>query len=116
MNVRGPEGTRWTSTCPDTIERILGEFDQPQTISRFVYEVEETMQGVPRRSAWKCQRWRPEVSPNCGSRIQFQSQGATFQREEQRVNLHGVTHLRLTIVPNKNGSDTASLTALRLFA
>ena len=43
-------------------------------------------------------------------------QRATFQREEQRVNLHRVTHLRLTIVPNKNGSGTASLTALRLFA
>jgi hypothetical protein len=27
-----------------------------------------------------------------------------------------VTHLRLTIVPNKNGSGPASLTALRLFA
>jgi hypothetical protein len=27
-----------------------------------------------------------------------------------------VTHLCLTIVPNKNGSGTATLTALRLFA
>jgi hypothetical protein len=27
----------------------------------------------------------------------------------------GVTHLRLTIVPNKSGSGTATLTALRLF-
>jgi hypothetical protein len=36
---------RWTSTCPDTIERILVEFDQPQTISRLVHEVEETLQG-----------------------------------------------------------------------
>jgi hypothetical protein len=26
-----------------------------------------------------------------------------------------VTHLRLTIVPNKNGPGTATLTALRLF-
>ena len=41
--------------------------------------------------------------------------GATYQREDQRFNLHGVTHLRLTIVPNKNGPGTATLTALRLF-
>src|ERR1700730_9764556 len=31
-------------------------------------------------------------------------------------NLHQVSHLRFTIVPNKNGSGTATLTALRLFA
>ena len=34
---------------------------------------------------------------------------ATYQREELRFNLHGVTHLRLTIVPNKSGSGTATL-------
>jgi hypothetical protein len=32
------------------------------------------------------------------------------------LSLPRVTHLRLTIVPNKSGSGTASLTALRLFA
>jgi hypothetical protein len=42
--------------------------------------------------------------------------GATYQREEQRFNLRQVSHLRLSIVPNKNGSGTATLTALRLFA
>ena len=46
----------------------------------------------------------------------FSPRGATFQRQEQRVNLHRLTHLRLTIVPNKSGSGTANLTALRLFA
>ena len=46
----------------------------------------------------------------------FSPRGATYQREEQRLDLPRVTHLRLTIVPNKSGSGTASLTALRLFA
>jgi hypothetical protein len=46
----------------------------------------------------------------------FSPGGATYQREEQRFNLRQVTHLRLTIVPNKSGSGTATLTALRLFA
>jgi hypothetical protein len=46
----------------------------------------------------------------------FSPRGATYQREEQRFNLRQVTHLRLTLVPNKSGSGTASITALRLFA
>jgi hypothetical protein len=37
----GPGATRWMSARPDTIEHIVVEFDQPQTISRLVYEVEE---------------------------------------------------------------------------
>ena len=46
----------------------------------------------------------------------FSRRGATYQREEQRFNLPQVTHLRLTIVPNKSGSGTVTLTRLRLFA
>jgi hypothetical protein len=38
----GPGGTRWLSARPDTAEHILVEFDEPQAISRLVYEVEET--------------------------------------------------------------------------
>ena len=37
----GPGATRWVSARPDTVERILVEFDQPQAISRIAYEVEE---------------------------------------------------------------------------
>jgi len=113
----GPGGSRWTSARPDIIERIVVEFDQPQTISRLDYEVEETMRD-------RTQEVRAEVSDDGGrayrqilvQEYNFSPHGATFQREEQRVNLHRVTHLRLTIVPNKNGSGTAGLTALRLFA
>jgi len=113
----GPGGTRWTSARPDAIEHIVVEFDRPQTISRLDYEVEETM--------WdRTQEVRVEVSDDGGrayrqilvQEYNFSPWGATFQRDEQRVDLHRVTHLRLTIVPNKNGSGTASLTTLRLFA
>src|SRR3984893_1741936 len=38
----GPGATRWMSARPDTIEHIVIECDRPQTISRLVYEVEET--------------------------------------------------------------------------
>jgi|SRR5215831_12345212 hypothetical protein len=113
----GPGGTRWTSARSDTIERIVVEFDRPQTISRLVYEVEETMRE-------RTQEVSAEVSDDGGrayrqilvQEYNFSPRGATFQHEEQRLNLHGVTHLRLTVVPNKSGSGTASLTALRLFA
>jgi len=37
----GPGARRWISARPDTIEHRIVEFDQPQAISRLVYEVEE---------------------------------------------------------------------------
>jgi len=86
-------------------------------ISRLVYEVEETLRE-------RTQEVRVEVSDD-GARTyrqilvqeyNFSPRGATYQREEQRLDLPRVTHLRLTIVPNKSGSGTARLTALRLFA
>ena len=113
----GSGATSWMSARSDTVEHIVVEFDQPQTISRFVYEVEEAMRE-------RTQEVRVEVSED-GARTYrqilvqeytFSPRGATYQREEQRFDLHGVTHLRLTIFPNKNGSGTATLTALRLFA
>ena len=58
-----------------------------------------------RKSAW------PRVQE-----YNFSPRGTVYRREEQRVDVEKVTHLRLTITPNKNGSGTASLTALRLFA
>jgi hypothetical protein len=104
------------SARPDIIEHIVLEFDQPQTIARLVYEVEEATRE-------RTQEIRVEVSEDGGRtyrqiRVQeytFSPGGATYQREDQRFSLHGVTHLRLTIVPNKNGPGTATLTALRLF-
>ena len=113
----GPGATRWMSTRPDTTERIVVEFDQPQTISRLVYEVDEATRE-------RTQEVRVDVSEDGGrtyrqilvQEYSFSPRGATYQREEQRFDLAGVTHLRLMIVPNKNGSGTASLTALHLLA
>jgi hypothetical protein len=114
--VSGPGATRWMSARPDVIEQIVVEFDHPQTISWLVYEVEEAIRE-------RTQEVRVEVSEDGGQTYRqllvqeytFSPRGATYQREEQRLNLHQVNHLRLTIVPNKNGSGTATLTALRLF-
>ena len=113
----GPGGTRWIGTRPDTAEHVVVEFDRPQTISQLVYEVEETMRE-------RTQEVRVEASDDGGrayrqilvQEYNFSPRGATFQREKQRFDLRRITHLRFTIVPNKSGSGTASLTTLRLFA
>ena len=113
----GPGATRWASARADTIEQILVEFDKPQILSRLVYEVEEATRE-------RTQEVRVEVSEDGGrtyrqilvQEYNFSPAGATFQREQQRLNLRQVSHLRLTIVPNKSGSGIATLTSLRLFA
>ena len=113
----GPGATRWISARPDTVERVIVEFDEPQSISRLVYEVEETARE-------RTQEVHVEVSENEGrtyrqilvQEYNFSPRGATYQREELCFNLLQVSRLRLTIVPNKNGSGTATLTTLRLFA
>ncbi|HEV2098059.1 MAG TPA: discoidin domain-containing protein [Stellaceae bacterium] len=113
----GPGATRWISARPDTVERIVVEFDQPQAISRLAYEVEEEVRE-------RTQEVRAEVSEDGGRTYRqvfaqdytFSPHGATYQREEQRFSRVQTSHLRLTIVPNKNGAGSATLTALRLFA
>jgi hypothetical protein len=113
----GPGGTCWISARPNTAEHIVVEFDRALAISRLAYEVEEAMEE-------RTQEVRVEVSEDGGRSYRqilvqeytFSPGGATYQREEYRFNLLRVSHLRLTIVPNKSGAGTATLTALRLFA
>jgi hypothetical protein len=81
------------------------EFDRPQSTSRLAYEVEE-------RSLERTQEVRVEVSCDHGrtyrqvlaQEYNFSPHGATFQHEELRFEFSDITHLRLTIVPNKMGS------------
>jgi hypothetical protein len=113
----GPGASRWISARPDMIEQIVVQFDQPRAISRLVYEVEEAERE-------RTQEVRVEVSEDGGRTYRqilvqeytFSPAGATYQREDQRFSLRQASHLRLTVVPNKNGSGTATLTTLRLFA
>jgi hypothetical protein len=113
----GPDATRWASDRPDTTERIVFEFDRPQNITRLVYEAEECFEE-------RTQEVRIEVSSDHGRTYRqvlaqgynFSPAGATFQHEDLRFDLSEITHLRLTVVPNKIGSGVATLTCLRLFA
>lgn len=113
----GRGSTFWAAASSNTTERIDLEFDQPQGIRSMIYEVEE-------RSCERTQEVRVEVSSDGGrsyrqvlvQEFTFSPAGATFQREEQRLNLPPITRLRLTIVPDKHGSGPAKLNSLRLFA
>lgn len=113
----GRGSTFWTGAAPNTTERIVVEFDQPQSVSCMIYEVEEC-------SCERTQEVRVEVSSDAARTYRqvlvqeytFSPAGATFQRQEQRFNLPSITHLRVTIVPDKHGSGTAKLNSLRLFA
>jgi hypothetical protein len=112
---RGPGGTYWCSASANTTECIELEFDPPQRISRLIYEVEE-------RHQERTQHVRVEVSTDQGRSYRqilaqdytFSPQGATFQHEELQLNLDALTHLKLTIFPNKGGSGLATLTSLQL--
>ena len=112
----GRDSTFWTGAKPNTLERIIVEFDQPQRVSWMIYEVEDC-------ACARTQEVSVEVSSD-GSRTYrqtlvqeytFSPAGATFQREVQRLNLPPISHLRLTIVPDKHGSGPAKLNSLRLF-
>ena len=112
----GPAGTRWVGGRVDAPERIVIEFNQPQSVSRLIYEVEE-------REHERTQEVRAEASTDFGKtywqvlvqEYTFSPGGATFEREDLRFSLEGVTHFRLDIVPNKRGSGAATLTSVRLF-
>ena len=112
----GAGGTYWESARENAAETLLIEFDRPQNISRLILEAEE-------RHIERTQELRLEVS--CDGAVSFRAllvqefvfspRGATFQREDVRRDVKGVSHLRLVIVPNKTGSGRAKLTSLRLF-
>jgi hypothetical protein len=113
----GAGGTYWAGARQDTPEQILIEFDTPQSISRLVYEVEELQ-------CERTQEIRIEVSSDAGCTYRqlvvqeytFSPRGATLQREDLRFELMEITHLRLAIVPHKDGHGTATMTSLRLYA
>jgi len=113
----GRGGTRWLSARPNATEHVVLEFDHPQRVSRLVYEVEECCQA-------RTQEVRVEISSDGGYTYRqvlaqdytFSPQGATFQHEDRQLDFPAITHLKLTIVPNKGGSGVATLTSLRLFA
>ena len=82
-----------------------------------IYDVEE-------RQRERTGEVRTELSSDSGRSYRtgfvqdymFSPNGATYQREDMIFDLRNVTHRRLTVVPNKGGTGTATLTSLRLFS
>src|SRR6266571_392389 len=111
----GPGGSYWAAAHADTTEQLVLAFDQPQSVRRLVYEVEETQRE-------RTQEVHVEASTDAGRTYRrvlvqeytFSPHGATFQREDLALDVRDVTHLQLSIVPNKRGSGTATLTSLGL--
>jgi len=112
----GEGATRWSSAREDTAEEIVIEFDRPEHVLRLVFEAEE-------RRVERTQQVTMEYSTDKGltyrtafvQEYTFSPGGSTYQREDLSFELAKVTHVKLTIVPNKGGTGTASLTSLRLF-
>jgi hypothetical protein len=112
----GPGGTFWSGARINSLERLVIAFDAPQTLSRLVYEVEESQ-------SERTQEIRIELSEDAGltyrtllnQEYAFSPRGATFQREDIRLQVRAATHMRLTIIPNKGGSGKATLVSLHLY-
>src|SRR6185437_11797606 len=105
----GRGASRWASARWDATEQIILEFDAPQRISVIDFEVEETQlertqEVIAEHSSDGGQTYRQTFVQE----YTFSPDGATYQRESLKVELCGVTLLRLTIVPNKGGSGKAT--------
>jgi hypothetical protein len=110
---RGPGATRWVAGGPGEQTLILA-FDAPRAIRRVVLEVEEP-------ETARTQELQLAVSLDGGQAYRellrqeyhFSPPGTTFEREDWAVHAEGVTHLRLSIKPDKGGKPSrATLTTL----
>jgi hypothetical protein len=112
----GRGATHWMSARQNTAEEIVIEFDRPAHVLRFIFDAEEV-------EVERTQQVTMEFSTDGGNTYRtgfvqeytFSPRGSTYQREDLSFDLPKVSHVRLTIVPNKGGTGRASLTSLRLF-
>ena len=112
---RGPGGSRWVAEAPGQ-QRLALVFDTPQTLRTLTLEVEEL-------ETQRTQELAVAISRDGGHTYQellrqeynFSPPGTTFEREVWTLGAEGVTHLQLTIKPDK-GSNLchATLTSLIL--
>jgi hypothetical protein len=112
---RGPGGTRWVAALPGE-QTVILVFDEPQSIRRIIMEAEE-------QSVSRTQELAFGVSQDGGQtyrellrqEFNFSPTGTTFEREEWAVSADNVTHLRLSLKPDKgNQMCVATLTTLAL--
>lgn len=112
---RGPGGSRWIAGAPGK-QRLALVFDTPQTLRTLTLEVEEL-------ATSRTQELAVTISRDGGHTYQellrqeynFSPPGTTFEREVWTLGADGVTHLQLTIKPDKGCNPCyATLTSLIL--
>ena len=111
----GDLATCWSSASDDRTEQILITFDAPKSLTKIVYEVIE-------REFQRTQEVQIEVSVD-GENFRrvfvqeyvFSPSGANYEKQDLKLEMRDVSALRLTVIPNKNGSGRAKLTSLHLF-
>jgi hypothetical protein len=113
---RGRGGSRWVAQTPGEQMLVLS-FDTPQTIRSVVLEIEEP-------EVTRTQELSLQASFDGGKtygellrqEFTFSPPSTTFEREQWNLSLEQVTHLRLTIKPDKGRGDCfATITSLVLY-
>jgi hypothetical protein len=113
---RGPGASEWVAQDAGEQSIVLA-FDSAQTIRRIAIEVEE-------KQVSRSQQIRILASRDHGSSydallqqgFNFSPPGTSFEREQWQVDLQGVTHLQVRILPDIDGKPCqARLTALDLW-
>ena len=112
---RGPGGSRWVAGA-DGEQTLILAFDEPQSLREVAIEAEEV--GLSRTQVL-CLATSADGGRTYRERVRqefnFSPSGATFERETWAMPGEGVTHLRLTVRPDKGSAPgRASLTALTL--
>jgi hypothetical protein len=111
----GPGGTRWMAAA-DGEQTLIVAFDAPQSIREVSLETEELHTS-------RTQVLTLSLSRDGGrayrellrQEFTFSPSGTTFERENWSVPAEGVTHLRITVQPDKGLSPCrATLTSLTI--
>lgn len=113
----GQGASRWVAGRADRPGTIVLIFDAPTDISHCAFEAEE-------RELARTQQVIAEYLPGSGDayrqcfiqEFNFSPDGATYQRELIELNLRAVRRFRFTVLADKSGRGTPSLTALRLYS
>jgi hypothetical protein len=112
---RGRAATRWIAGQPGE-QAIIVAFDTPQTIHQVHLEIEE-------HEISRTQELQLSLSTDWGvtyrellrQEYNFSPPSTTFEQEDWTIPGQQVTHLRLSIKPDKGGKDCrASVTSLAL--
>lgn len=113
---RGPGASEWVAEDPGEQSIVLA-FDSPQAIRRIAIEVEE-------KKVARSQEIQVLISRDheftydqlLHQGFNFSPPGTSFEREQWQVDLKGITHLQVRIMPDTAGKSChARLTTLDLW-